>query len=216
MMFTRESPQAGATARRTSADLRSLSSSRIEALSLAEIENILHSDEHYGATVTRNYGTLDPLEEPARLIFPCHCGSRAQLHFDTPTAEQMRGSRPLPAGETQAYSVRCGQCGRAGSPSLRQWRAVVDWNYLNAQAFALPLPAFPFFNLAGLSAAQAQDKLESIRVDLALRRAQAKKQREQGAKVGGRYLAKIDAFLGWANVGLRVLQERRRVTAAAA
>ncbi len=67
--------------------------------------------------------------------------------------------------------------------------------------------------LTGLDAGNSTNRLESIKYDLTLRRAQAKKQKAQGKEVGGRVLAKIDAFLGWANVALRIAEtkaEKRR------
>jgi hypothetical protein len=177
----------------------------IEALSLAQLDAILASPEHYAATVTRNYGERDPLERAGELLFRCTCGAQPAVLYDQPSADQLaQMSRPLPPGTRQAYFVACEACGHRSPPSLREWRTVVDWNYRQTPRCSPPLADFPFFNLAGLAPEQALARLESIQYDLSLRRAQARKQKLAGRDVGGRYLAKIDAFLGWAHVALKI------------
>ncbi|MBK6616272.1 hypothetical protein [Ottowia sp.] len=179
---------------------------RIESLTLLEIESILSSDAHYAATQTRNYGERDPLHDPADCLFRCPCGNTPVLNYAAPPPNALRLlSRPLSRGDGNAFYVGCPACGKVGQPSLRDWRAVIDWNYLTASVQAGSLGAVPYFNLAGLTAQQAKDRLNSIKYDLSLRRAQAKMRREQGDDVGGRFLARIDAYLGWANVAIRVL-----------
>lgn len=181
---------------------------RIEQLSLAQIEAILESDEHYRHSPTRNYGLRDPLDRSADLLFHCPCGAAPAARLGVPPARVMqRLKQPLPSADGQAHYVECPSCGRAGKPSLREWRTVVDWNYEVAAARRGSLEDFPFFNLAGVPVAEREAYLESIRYDLALRRAQARLKREQGEDVGRRFMAKIDAYLGWVNVALRVLRE---------
>jgi hypothetical protein len=182
-----------------------LDNTAIEAMSLAQLDAILCSPEHYAATVTRNYGERDPLERADELLFRCNCGAQPRVVYEMPTPAQLsQMSRPLPPGAREAYFVVCAGCGHRGLPSLREWRTVVDWNYRQSPRFAPALADFPFFNLAGLSAEDALVRLESIQLDLTLRRAQARKQKQAGRDVGGRYLAKIDAFLGWAHVALKI------------
>jgi hypothetical protein len=182
-----------------------LDNAALEAMSLAQLDAILSSPEHYAATVTRNYGERDPLERAGDLLFRCHCGTQPRVVYELPTPDQLsQMSRPLPPGAREAYFVVCAGCGHRGLPSLREWRTVVDWNYRQSPRFAPALADFPFFNLAGLSAEDALVRLESIQLDLTLRRAQARKQKQAGRDVGGRYLAKIDAFLGWAHVALKI------------
>jgi hypothetical protein len=180
----------------------------IDHLSLEQIEAILESDEHYRHSPTRNYGLLDPLEGASALLFRCVCGARPAMHHAVPPAAVLRRvKQPLPSADGRAYYVLCGGCGRAGKPSLREWGAVVDWNYEAAASRRGSLDDFPFFNLAGVPVAERLEYLESIRYDLALRRAQARKRRDRGEDVGRRFMAKIDAYLGWVNVALRVIRE---------
>lgn len=179
----------------------------VERLSLEQIEAILASDAHYNASATRNYGLRDPLDESTELLFRCTCGTAAHARQgEAPPRALQRLKQPLPEGT--AHWVECPSCGRVGKPSLRQWRAVVDWNYEAASSRHSSLDGFPFFNLAGVPGDEVESYLESIRYDLTLRRAQARKRRERGIEVGRRFLAKIDAYLGWVNVALRVLRRR--------
>ena len=176
-----------------------------DAFSLEELQRLLSSDGHYSATPTRNYGLIDPLERPSGLLFLCSCGERPRVERGTPPPKARVQYRPLPAGsESRAYHVACSSCGKAAQPSLREWRAVVDWNYTHADSRGGSLAQFPFFNLAGLSRTEAVERLNSIKRDLLLRRALARKQREHGIEVGGRFTAKIEAYLGWVNVALRI------------
>lgn len=179
----------------------------LDQLTLEQVEDILASDEHYRESRTRNYGLRDPLDDTRELLFACTCGATPLARQGEPPAKALqRLKQPLPAGESRAYWVECPSCARVGKPSLREWRAVVDWNYEVAPARRGSLDGFVFFNLAGVPAAERVAYLESIRYDLALRRAQARRKRERGIDVGRRFVAKIDAYLGWVNVALRVLR----------
>lgn len=182
----------------------------IETMSLVELNAKLTSPEHYEATQTRNYGELDPLVGAGRLVFNCVCGGVAELVLEKPTERVQKKSRTIRTDpEGRSFFARCGACGRVGSPSIRDWRAVVDWNYENAKSWNREISEFPFFNLKGMGVVEARDRLESIRYDLTLRRAQAKRRRDAGEDVGGRFVAKLDAYLGWSHVGLRVLEQRK-------
>jgi len=179
----------------------------IDDMSIPDIEAILGSVAHYAATQTRNYGERDPIDRPSELLFRCTCGGKVDVKYEIPPAEAMRLlSRPLNTADGRAFFVKCGGCGRLGAPSLREWRAVVDWNYMSASSRNGSFDGFPFFNLVGMSTEDGVARLKTIKYDLALRRAHAKKRKASGIDVGGRFLAKIDAYLGWAHVGLRVAE----------
>lgn len=185
---------------------RRLGHPRPEDLTLEEIERILSSDAHYGATQTRNYGERDPLVAPWETLFPCSCGAAPKLNYTVPPPEALKLlSRPIPKGDGQAYFVRCDACGNVAQPSLRDWRASIDWNYLRARGQKVSISLVPYFNLAGLTDDEAKSRLNSIKYDLTLRREQAKRRRERGIDVGGKFLAKLDAYLGWANVALKTI-----------
>ena len=178
----------------------------LEALSLEQIEEFLSSDEHYAATQTRNYGDRDPLDSPAELLFECLCGAKPMLHEGAPPERALKLlNRPLPSPDGRAFYVECPHCQRPGSPSLRAWRAVIDWCYICAASQRNSFAAFPFFNLAGLTMEAALYRLQCIKTDLLLRRAHAQKRRASGIPVGGRFISKIEAYLGWANVALKVV-----------
>lgn len=179
-------------------------------MSIEQLEAILQSDQHYQATPSRNYGERDPLEATSDLMLACTCGAPLVM-LEGRTIQATVRHQPLPRDrESSAYQAICARCGRADAPSLRHWRAVVDWNFRSAKMFRAPLAEFPFFNLAGLSDDQCVERLNCIKYDLMLRRALAKRQREAGKDVGGRFLARLDAYLGWINVGLRVAVLRGR------
>lgn len=176
-----------------------------DSLTLQQLQHLLSSDEHYSATQTRNYGLVDPLGSQVEMLFPCTCGARPRVARGAPPIEARVQYRPLPPGsEARAYHVACGACGKAAQPSLREWRAVIDWNFLHAASQAGSLERFPFFNVTGLVQGEAVKRLNSIKRDLLLRRALARKQRDQGMEVGGRFLAKIEAYIGWVNVALKI------------
>lgn len=62
---------------------------------------------------------------------------------------------------------------------------------------------------AGLTREQRLEKLEAIRYDLAVRRTLGRKRQALGKDVGKRFLAKIDAYLGWANVALALAKRKQ-------
>lgn len=182
---------------------RRLSKAELEELDEQQLQTILHSAEHHARTVSRDYGPRDPLNRPELLIYRCDQKCGARLVYDTPTPQQLAISGGEKLQQAQAAnSVRCDACGKDGPPSLRDWRAVVDWNFLHAREGRGSLDGFPFFQLDGLVLEEAIAKLESIRYDLTVRRTLERKKKKSGAAVGGRYLAKIEAYLGWASVGL--------------
>lgn len=176
-----------------------------DEMTLPELQQLLSSDAHYKVTPTRNYGLRDPLDRPEELLFACSCGSQPRVDRGPPPPHAPLKYRPLPAGtETRACHVACPGCGKRAAPSLREWRAVVDWNFAHATGKAHSLEAFPYFNLAGLTRQESLQRLNGIKRDLLLRRALARKQREAGIEVGGRFVARLEAYLGWVNVALRV------------
>lgn len=180
-----------------------LSAPEIEALTLEELDELLKSEAHYARTETRNYGERDPLDDPGSLVWRCKRECTAELTLDTPSVRQVRMARGgAVRKDTLVQSVKCSACGLEGPPSLREWRAVVDWNYLRARVGEGSLEHFPFFNLRGLTPEQRVRRLESVQYDLTLRRALERKRKAAGLEVGGRFLAKIDAYLGWANIAL--------------
>jgi hypothetical protein len=205
-----------------------LSKDQIEQLSSAQLRSLVQSDAHYNATATRNYGPLDPLSsEATEYVFACPGDGSGDIEGNSSGICQPRLVYTLPSHQQVSavrghaisldkpcYFVACAGCGARGNPSLRNWRAVVDWNFQQASRGRGSLAKIPFFNLAGLAPADAQSHLESIHYDLALRKALAHKDREAGVDVGGAFRARIDAYLGWANVGLRLLKGSRRRTPA--
>ncbi len=187
-------------------DHRRLTARELEALSVEALQALLRSPQHYAAT-TRNYGDRDPLVEPGRLVWRCDADCPASLRYDTLDEELLSLARGTAIRQgTAANFVKCDQCQRVGPPSLREWRAVVDWNYLRAKEGLGDVAHFPFFLLDGLTREEQIAKLESIRYDLTVRRTLERKRKEAGAEVGKRFMAKIEAYLGWASVALALLQ----------
>ncbi len=187
---------------------RRLTARELDQLSITELQALLASPQHYAHTATRNYGEDDPVREPGRLVYRCKSECPASLKYDHPSAAQLKMSKGVALQAAGAANfVSCVACGREGPPSLREWRAVVDWNYVNAREGRGDLDNFPFFNLAGLPAAEKLERLESIRYDLFVRRTLERKRKEAGEDVGGRFLAKLDAYRGWANVALALVKQ---------
>lgn len=177
---------------------------RAAAMTLAQIDTVLESDAHYAATPTRNYGDADPLVNAAQQVFDCKCGSPACLVLDKPPAKALAGMRNAKVmDDGRTYFVKCTrpECESVGQPSLRDWRAVIDWNFMRGRA---TLEDVPYFNMRGMSPAQAQKHIEAIRWDLALRLAKADKERAAGLDVGGLYIARLNAWFGWAGVAQQV------------
>lgn len=188
---------------------------QIRALSIEQIEQILNSPEHYERTPSRNYGERDPLTNAGEYIISCCKPTRAQLITVSTKDLPPQWSSRLSMRSSVAQVVRCEECGRQGTPSLREWRAVIDWCFIRAQAGCGTLEDIPFFNLRGFSSEKARSHIEAIRHDLQLRVELAKKRRDLGVKdVGGRYIAKLDAYVGWCNVALQIISFQARASRA--
>lgn len=194
---------------------RAAPSGSLRELSLEAIDALLASDAHYQATPTRNYGPHDPVRDALRFITPCRCGSGpAELVFDFPDAGQLERQGGGPPGEPRRrHFVACRACGQRGRSTASDWYAVIEWNRELYDA-ATPYESFPFFNLAGLDVATAQDRVKAIRHDLELRKAQARLRSAAGIETGRRYRERIEAYLGWTLAAASLLKvharERRR------
>ncbi|MBI5256217.1 MAG: hypothetical protein HY855_06950 [Burkholderiales bacterium] len=186
-------------------------------LSLEAIDALLSSDAHYQATPTRNYGPHDPVRDAPRFILPCGCGGGpATLVFDFPNVEQLARQGGGPPGEPRRrHFVACEACGHRGRSTAQDWYAVIEWNRELCSA-AVPYESFPFFNLAGLDVATAQDRVKAIRHDLELRKAQARLRSEAGIETGRRYRERIEAYLGWTMAAASLLKAHARAQRAMA
>lgn len=182
----------------------------IENLPLHELDRILGSDAHHRRTPSRNYGDRDPLSTEGLQAFRCSAECAPSMGT---VAEDL--SVRAPQGDVAAkvlHVVRCEACGKAGGPAGREWRALVNWNYERAAEGVGQLDGVKFFNLVGLDAAEALCRVRAIRLDLWLRIAQGRCAIQAGKKVGGKYIAKLEAYLGWVNVAIMVLTANARGT----
>lgn len=207
-----EGPEhAGSGAMKTLAELLAVAFRReIEKLTLADLDRVLTSDEHHRRTPSRNYGDRDPLSVDEPPIIRCEGTCRPALFLVDASEVREDWVARLAVKPTVANRVRCDRCQKAGPASLREWRAVINWNYDRACEGAGRIEDIPFFNLAGMPGPDALVRLKAIRLDLWLRLAQARAGNRVGRPVGGKYLAKIEAYLGWANVAILILERKVR------
>lgn len=192
--------------RRRIEDLIAVTTRRdIDDLCLDELDLILASDEHHRRTPSRNYGERDPLSVDGLPVVACDVGCSPTLSVVVPSG--MAGERHAFGDDRPraCWAVRCERCDRQGGQSHRDWRALVNWSYERAADGVARIDDVRFFNLAGLREADALSRMRAIRLDLWLRIAQGRHGVEVGRKVGGKYLVKLDAYLGWANVAIMVL-----------
>jgi hypothetical protein len=172
----------------------------------------LYSDAHYKNTVTRNYGEFDPIAETRNHINPCICGSGGNLINDTPALTQLRGAGAN-AFSVPRWFISCDHCRIKGPAARNSWQAILDWNrgHLSKKN---SYKSLPLFGLKPLSIDQAHDRLISIRTDLELRIKEAKIKRNDQTvpdkdKPGGRYVAKMRAYLAWAIYAQALLKIER-------
>lgn len=184
-------------------------------LSLQELDDVLASGEHFQATPTRNYGPHDPVLDAVGFICTCPCGGGAgQLVFDYPSAEQLARQGGGPAGEPKRrHFVECRVCRRRGRSTVHDWAAVIEWNREHYSA-TFPFERFPFFDLDGLDVVAAQAEINAIRLDLELRKAQAKRQSADGIETGKRYRERLEAYLGWTIAAASLLKAHARAQSA--
>lgn len=176
-------------------------------MSLVDVQRILGSSAHRTETPTRDYGPCDPLAVVEESIFPCPCGIRPRMVHDSPPEAVRTLSRTVKlTAEGKAWFILCPHCGRAGPASLRDWRAMLDWNFQQAEGRHGSLEHVPFFGLAGTPANEAAARLRAISWDLALRIREARLRKEAGHDISGRYLVRLEAYRGWAQVALQVLK----------
>jgi hypothetical protein len=176
----------------------------------------LGSDEHYQSTVTRNYGEFDPIAQTRDHINLCHCGKPGVLANDAPSPTPRRAT---PAVEPSAsyWYVYCQSCQTNGPATRNNWQAILDWN----RGPLSKKPSYgdlPLFGLAPLTPEEALARLNSIRLDLELRIKEARHKRDDKTipekdKPGGRYVARMRAYLAWAIYAQTLLKlEKTKIT----
>lgn len=177
----------------------------IDALTLEELDCVLASDAHHHRTPSRNYGEMDPLSTVG--VQMVRCSARCDPVLGTVVQDSVLANGQAADEDSRRLLsvVRCDVCGRAGGPSAREWRAVVNWNYERASEGLAKIEDVNFFNLVGLTDVEAMRKVRAIRLDLWLRIAQGRCAIQAGRKVGGKYIAKLEAYLGWVNVAILAL-----------
>lgn len=156
----------------------------------------LHSDEHYNNTETIVYGEADPFSV---FLAACDsCGDSGQMQ-----------KRKASSGGVR-WLVVCKGCGRCARENRkRPWQAALAWNEINLGSQTVA--DFPLFGLASLSPEAVTRRLSGIRRDLELRRSLAGIEREiarrapeQCSMPGIRYQERLDAYLKWSMLGLRL------------
>lgn len=169
--------------------------------SLMKITERLGSDEHYQSTVTRNYGEFDPIAQTRDYINLCNCGKPGVLVNDIP-APIPRRVKPIVEPLAPYWHVYCQSCQVDGPATRNHWQAILDWNR-GPLSKKPPYGDLPLFGLGLLTPEQALTRLNSIRLDLELRIKEARHKRYDKTipdkdKPGGRYVAKMRAYLAWA------------------
>lgn len=159
-----------------------------------QLLNELHSDAHRAHTEMLAYGGHDPFTVDMPLCDTC--GTAAVIEK---------------AGEHNArWQVRCPGCGKTiQSPQRYEWQARLMWcerNLANQHYTLLPL-----FDLADLPPAMARRRMSGIRRNLELRKALASAETviaryEQTRPPGKLYRKRLDAYLHWAMLALRLIK----------
>lgn len=154
----------------------------------------LHSNAHRAHTEMLAYGGHDPFSVDIPLCDSC-------------------GAEPLmeKAGEHNArWQVRCPGCGKTiQAPQRHEWQARLMWceRNLGLQHYS----SLPLFNLQDLPPAMARRRMAGIRRNLEVRKALANAEliiarHEQTRPPGKLYRKRLDAYLRWAMLALRLIK----------
>lgn len=154
----------------------------------------LHSSAHRAHTEMLAYGAHDPFLVD---IPPCDtCGTEPVIEM---------------AGEHNArWQVRCPGCEKTiQAPQRHEWQARLMWceRNLGRQHYT----ALPLFNLQDLPPAMARRRMAGIRRNLEVRKALANAEaiialQEQNRPPGKLYRKRLDAYLRWAMLALRLIK----------
>ncbi len=154
----------------------------------------LKSDEHYSQTETVAYGHHDPLSVPVAACDSCH--GRAQMQ--------------KVIGPPVRWNMVCLGCGKAIQQiQKRPWQAAMAWNQINLGT--QDYRQLPLFGLGSLSPESARQRMVGIRRNLELRKSLAGIERTIAHKEGQRppgkeYQQRLEAYLQWAMLALRLLK----------
>lgn len=157
----------------------------------------LHSDSHYRATETIDYGEHDPFDV---IVAACEtCGKE-------PLMTKVQES-PI------RWMMVCSCGNQAKQACRRPWEAALDWNMINLATYSYQ--DLPLFGLSSLSPLDAHSRLVSIRNNLELRRKITGLSRVIGQRTreidvpGKKFQERLDAYLRWALWGLRLTKHQK-------
>lgn len=173
----------------------------IRAIGLREVNRIIAAERDRGTFVPSDFGPLDPVIDARKLLPRCACGSEARMALIRTNA--------VDGSLRRRHQVQCPGCGRTSGATTHEWAAVVDWCRM-VYSGSHAIESFPFFNLTGLSLAEAGERVSLIRRELELRKQQAKKQRASGVPTGRAYAERIEAYLGWTIAAASLLKQHRK------
>lgn len=154
----------------------------------------LNSTAHYERTETTYYGPYNPFDVPL-------------VHCDTcrvaPTMTKV-------AAHNNRWDIVCPRCKkRIQHPQQESWKALLLWSQKNlgGQSYR----DLPLFGLAQLDAPAARRRLAGIRRDLELKKGIATADELLSGvsgihSPGHEYQACLDAYMGWAMLGLALLK----------
>ncbi|AZT48732.1 hypothetical protein C6Z68_003671 [Salmonella enterica subsp. enterica serovar 4,[5],12:i:-] len=154
----------------------------------------LKSDEHYNQTETVAYGHHDPLSVPVAVCDSCHGRAQMQKVIGSPVR----------------WNMVCLVCGKTiPQHRKRPWQAAIAWNQINLGT--QDYRQLPLFGLGSLSPESARQKMVGIRRNLELRKSLAGIERTIAHREGQRppgkeYQQRLEAYLQWAMLALRLLK----------
>lgn len=158
----------------------------------------LRSDGHHADTQTRAYGFHDPLDVPPAYCDTCHA---------PPVLERIEGVHVR-------WVVICSECGRTlPEARKRPWLALLAWNAINLAS--QDYRDLPLFGLSELDPAEAHERMVGIRRDLEIRTRLAGIERTIAKRTHGRipghqYRLRLEAYLQWALLALRLTKMKER------